>query len=104
MNTDLLRSIAITIPAVVQTLFVLLYVRIPWWEAPLGRALFYNAITLAVTVDTIAAARWARLKDHDWLFICLFLLVTTGVWVQLIAFYRTQRGDRANKSKVVRSA
>ena len=79
MTLDFWRSVTITVTAVGQTLFVLLYTTFPWWRTFLGRALFYEALAFALLVDTAVAVRVWDLWNEDVIIVALYGLVATGV-------------------------
>lgn len=88
------RSSVLTLAAVGQTALVTLYVTFPWWRSFLGRALFFNAVTLAVTLDLIAAARWVGRTRDDTLFLLIYSVLALGIWVQTAAFVRVMLTSR----------
>lgn len=90
------RTVIASISAVAQTAFVLLYLTWPWWRTFLGRALFYNAATLAITFDLITYARLTNRGRDDLLFAIVYGVLATGIVAQLVAFtiVKHRGGDR----------
>lgn len=90
MDLEWWRTATIVTAAVGQTLFLLLYATFPWYRTFLGRALFLNAFTLAILIDT---ATINHLWGWDWGYrdlrtVLVYGLTVSGIWAQLIAFVR----------------
>ena len=86
MDLDTWRTVAITIAAVGQTAFVVLYLTFPWWKRFLGRVLFGKAVSLLIIVDTIALSRYFDFGTSDALFAALYSILALGIWAQFGAF------------------
>lgn len=99
LGTEALRTLALTVVALGQTLFVILYLTFPWYRTFLGKALFFKAAILATLVDLGLVARtFPDLLDWSEVFIGLYFLLGFGVWFQLLAFLRV-RIDAKRKDK-----
>lgn len=94
MGIDFWRTTAIISAAIGQTLFILLYVTFPWWRTFLGRALFYKALSFGVLLDVAVMGRMFDWKYEDATFVCLYFLLSTGIWVQFGAFIRVKATGR----------
>lgn len=100
MGIDFWRTTAIISAAVGQTLFVLLYATFPWWRTFLGRSLFFFAAALGLLLDVAVVGRMLDWKYEDNTFVCLYFLLSTGIWVQFGAFLRVKhRGSLKRKEK-----
>lgn len=73
---------AITISAVGQTLFVLLYVTAirRWWRDPVAWSLFDKAVTLALILDFAVVAIW--LDVNPLVFVVLYWAIALAIWQQ----------------------
>lgn len=93
-DIDVMRTLSVTAGAVGQTLFVLMYLRFPWYQSALGKALFFHAITFAVTLDLIAISRWLEWGSNDWLFTFVYAISSAGIWAQVLAYNAVRRAAR----------
>lgn len=84
--------------AVGQTAFVLLYCTFPWWKRPLGRALFFKAVALAVVVDAFMIYRIAPFPHADVFFVGLYGVLALGVWAQFGGFLRVKLRHREDQA------
>jgi hypothetical protein len=73
---------AITLGAVGQTLFVLLYVTTirMWWRDPVAWSLFDKAVTLALILDFAVVAIWWSVAPV--VFVVLYWLIAVAIWQQ----------------------
>lgn len=94
---DVLRTVALSVAAVVQTAFVLFYSTFPWWQTFLGRALYLKAVTLMAIVDFACLSRWFDFGANDSIFVILYATLTVGIVVQFIAFVRVKIRGRASE-------
>lgn len=88
MDLDRLRAVIVTIAAIGQSIFVLLYVAFPWWKSFLGRSLFFQAAALAVALDLNALARWYGWDRESFPFAVISASMAVGVWAQTVAFIK----------------
>lgn len=95
-DIDFWRTVNITIAALGQSLFVVLYSTFPWWRNFLGKALFFKASAFALLVDVAVAGRIWDWPHEDETFVILYGLLGLGIWVQLIAFLRVRLEGRAD--------
>lgn len=93
------RTLAITCAAFGQTMFIGLYTLFPWWNDPLGRALFFKALSIAILLDLALLSRVVDMPMEDTLFTFLYFAFAVGVWVQAFTFLRIQwRGERRDRT------
>ena len=96
MELDWWRTVTISLAAVGQTLFVLLYMTYPWYRTFLGRALFIKALTFVLLLDVaVAGSIWNWNHEEKWI-VLLYGLTAFGIWAQLIAFLRQKTTPRHN--------
>lgn len=91
---ETLRTVALGVVSLGQTLFVILYATFPWYKTFLGRALFYKAVTLAVLTDVFIVSRLVEIPHADIVFVALYLFLGYGVWWQFLAFLKVRREGR----------
>lgn len=89
-SADVWRTILLSVIAVGQTLFVVLYVTFPWWKSFLGRALFSKAFALMILIDFIALGRITGYARDDRVFVMLYSLLAVGVWAEVVVFLRVK--------------
>lgn len=90
---------AVTIAAVGQTLFIVLYgtaVR-AWWPDSVGRALFAKGLVLALILDLGVVAIWWSVDPV--VFVVLYWLIAATIWQQLAALV-AQRVARRRRTRV----
>jgi len=92
----------IAIAAIGQTTFVALWARLPWYKEWIGRALMTKAVALMVFIDV--ALLWELIPGvWRWQFlvnIIIYLTVTAGIWLQVVALYRETRRAREGHRSV----
>lgn len=86
MSLEGWRILTISMAAVGQTLFVLLYMTFPWYKTFLGRALFIKAATFMMLVDVAVLGRIFDWDHEDIWIVVLYGTTAFGVWAQLVAF------------------
>lgn len=89
-----LRVAFFALAAVLQTLFVILYLTFPWYSTFLGRALFGKALVLAVTLDILILGRIFDIPRLDAIFTALSFGLVVGIFAQLVAFFRVRIENR----------
>lgn len=87
-DLDTLRTVTLATAALGQTVFVLLFVNIPWWKTFLGRAIFSNALMLTVVMDFFIIGRVLDFSRNDAVYLTLYFFLSLGVWAQVVAFLR----------------
>lgn len=96
-DLDHLRTVALTVAAVAQTLFVAFYLTFPWFETFLGRALFGKAVSLMLIVDFAALSRWYDFGANDQIFIILYATLAAGIVGQFFAFVKVKLEGRSSE-------
>lgn len=94
IDLNYLRTVALTVAAVVQTAFVLFYTTFPWWQTFLGRALYGKAVVLMLIVDFACLSRWFDFGANDRIFVVLYAALSVGIVWQFIAFVRVRLQGR----------
>jgi hypothetical protein len=89
-----LRITFFAVAAVLQTLFVILYLTFPWYATFLGRALFGKALVLAVTLDIVILARLIEIPYVEEIFTALSFGLVLGIFAQLVAFLKVRIEER----------
>lgn len=92
-----LRTVSLSVAAIVQTLFVLFYATFSWYKTFLGRALFLKAVTLMAIVDFAALSRWFDFGANDTIFVVLYATLTVGIVAQFVAFIRVRLSGRSDQ-------
>jgi hypothetical protein len=91
---------AITIAAVGQTLFVLLYLTAirKWWRDVVAWSLFDKAVLLAVIFDLAVVAIWWSVNPV--VFVVLYWLIAIAIWQQFgtLVWQRTARYRRCRRA------
>lgn len=87
-----------------QTLFVLLYFTLRWHDSALGRALFCNAVLLAILLDLGWLARTFEFVRLDTLFVILYAPFAVGIWVQFFVFLHIKREGTRNGNRNIEQA
>lgn len=86
MNLEWWYTATIAFAAVGQTLFVLLYLRFPWYESVLGRALFTKALVFALLIDLAVVGHvWDWNHGQVWT-VGMYGLAALSIWIQLTVF------------------
>lgn len=81
-----LIDVLVHVSAVAQTVFVVLWLTLPWWREWVGRALMVKSVALALFLDFSLINHYAG--EYAWrpyLTAGLFALVTAGIVSQVIA-------------------
>jgi hypothetical protein len=79
-------DVLVHVSAVAQTVFVVLWLTLPWWREWVGRALMIKSVALALFLDFSLINHYAG--DYAWrpyITAALFALVTAGIVSQVIA-------------------
>ena len=92
-----LRVVFFAMAALLQTLFVVLYLTFPWYKTFLGRALFGKAFVLAVTLDTVILARVFDWDGFEVIFTFLSFALVLGIFAQLVAFFKVRVEGRQDE-------
>lgn len=93
------------VSAVGQTLFVLIWVTLPFYRSWIGRALFVKSVSLAIYLDFAEVVYWwGPLPDQLLLGVLLFGLIAVGIWSQVVAIvHEVWRGYRARREETDRA-
>lgn len=97
IDLNYLRTVALTVAAVVQTSFVLFYSTFPWWQTFLGRALYGKAVVLMLIVDFACLSRWYDFGANDRIFVVLYAALSVGILWQFVAFIRVRLSGRTDR-------
>lgn len=76
--------------------FVILYLRSPWWKSPTGRNVMamMGLIALLLGLAALPALFGVQYPFRDWVRAASFLLVAVVVWWRVVLLWRAQRQDR----------
>lgn len=78
-----------TAAAVGQTLFVVVWAFLPWWQTTVGRALMVKSFALMLILDwSLATYHLGPFPHQQEIGVSLFGLVALGIWVQFGAIAR----------------
>ena len=88
------RTTGIVTATAGQVAFALLYATFPWWDSPLGKALFFKASSFAIVLSVMVVGRTVDWPGEDTTFTVLYYVLALGIWVQAIAFFRVKRAGR----------
>lgn len=81
--------------------FVVLYLRSPWWKSPTGRNIMAMMALIAVLLGlaVMSAVFGLRYPAREWVRAASFLLVAIVVWQRAWLLYRVQREDRRQRRR-----
>lgn len=89
------------ISAVGQTLFVLIWMTLPWFKSWVGRALMVKSLALMALLDEALLFYYLPPVPHEALLgVLIFALVCLGIWSQVAAIgFEMWRGLRARRQE-----
>lgn len=97
MTQHEINTVLLAVAAVGQTWFTARYALLPWWTAPLGRALFINSLVLALVLDVVVISRLVNWPHEGATMTALFALLVVGILVRYVAFDSLSRKERRDR-------
>lgn len=85
---------AFLVGAPLQTLFVLIWLRLRWWSNYVTKSLFWKSLTIAVMYDIVVINVFVNYRYEEHVEAFLFWSVTTGIIGQLVALLFKRREVR----------
>lgn len=90
----------VAVAAVGQTLFVIIYLFRPWWRSLVGRAVFFDKLTMALFIDAICLrVLFPGIVSRE-VAITFYAIAAVAIWFQLFTLIRIMKAKRNEIPKV----